>query len=139
VITMYSKAGGKAGAHSLAQRCESIGALSYLVVQTYENSYRRQFNNTRRSDLALGTIDRFAHLPLNSLLALLPTEENGTEPVKIFSNHVEISLRGYKLFETLMGEEMLLCKAVASLNTVSRKGKTNISLVELPEDDAVAE
>ncbi|KAJ6495864.1 hypothetical protein DFH09DRAFT_1103670 [Mycena vulgaris] len=102
---------------------------------------RQQFPgaNTRRSDLALGTIDQFAHLPSNSLLALLPNEENGTEPVKIFSNHVEISLRGYKLFETLMGEKMSLCKAVASLNTVRRKGKTNISLIELPEDDAVAE
>ncbi|KAJ6578795.1 hypothetical protein DFH09DRAFT_1361160 [Mycena vulgaris] len=57
VITMYSKNGGKAGAHSLAHSCESIGALSYFFVQTYEHSYRRQFKNTRRADLPLGAIE----------------------------------------------------------------------------------
>jgi hypothetical protein len=136
---MYSKGGGKAGVHSIAHRSESIGVLSYLFVQTYEYGFRRQFKNTRRSDLALGTINRFAHLPSNSFLALLPTEENNKAGVKVFPNHVEIGRRAYDLFEGLMAEKELVCKAVASLNTVRRKGQKNISLAEVPEDDGVAE
>jgi hypothetical protein len=38
-----------------------------------------------------------------------------------------------------MAEKEPLCKAVASLNTVRRKGQQHISLVEVPEDDGVAE
>ncbi|KAJ6482000.1 hypothetical protein C8R45DRAFT_831482, partial [Mycena sanguinolenta] len=135
VITMYTKGGGKAGPHAIAHRCESIGTLSYLFVQTYEHAFRRQFKNTRRADLALGTINRFAHLPSNSFLALVPAEDK----VKVLPNHVEIGPRGYSLFDTLMGEKDGLCKAVASLNTVRRKGKKNINLVDVPEDDGVAE
>ncbi|KAJ6592279.1 hypothetical protein DFH09DRAFT_906614, partial [Mycena vulgaris] len=139
VITMYSKNGGKAGAHSLAHSCESIGALSYLFVQTYEHSYRRQFKNTRRADLPLGAIERFAHLPSNYFLAILPMEANEGESVKIYAKHVEIGLRAYAMFESLVAEKELLCKAVATLNTVRRKGKIDISLAEFPEDDWVAE
>ncbi|KAJ7706818.1 hypothetical protein B0H17DRAFT_1125644 [Mycena rosella] len=109
--TMYSRNGGKAG--------------------TYENSYRRQFKNTRRADLSLGAIEQFAHLPSNSFLAILPIEANKAESVKIYANHVEIGSRAYAMFESLM--------AVVTLNTVRRKGKADISLAELPEDDWVAE
>ncbi|KAJ7708244.1 hypothetical protein B0H17DRAFT_1125013 [Mycena rosella] len=109
--TMYSRNGGKAG--------------------TYENSYRRQFKNTRRADLSLGAIERFAHLPSNSFLAIFPIKANKAESVKIYANHVEIGSRAYAMFESLM--------AVVTLNTVRRKGKADISLAELPEDDWVAE
>ncbi|KAJ7703686.1 hypothetical protein B0H17DRAFT_1127294 [Mycena rosella] len=136
VITMYSKSGGKAGAHSIAHRSESISALSYLFGQTYEHGFRRQFKNTRRSDLALGAINRFAHLPSNSFQALLPTEENNKASAKVFPNHVEIGRRAYDLCEGLMAEKGPVCKGVTSLNTVRRKGQKNISLLE---DDGVAE
>ena len=43
------------------------------------------------------------------------------------------------LFDTLMREKDGLRKAVASLNTVRRKGKKTIHLVDVPEDDGVAE
>ncbi|KAJ7698412.1 hypothetical protein B0H17DRAFT_1129930 [Mycena rosella] len=116
---MYSRNGGKAG--------------------TYENSYRRQFKNTRRADLSLGAIERFAHLPSNSFLALLRVEANEAESVKIYANHVEIGSRAYAMFESLMVEKETLCKAIATLNTLRRKGKADISLAELPEDDWAAE
>jgi hypothetical protein len=53
---------------------------------------------------------------------------------KVFSNYVEIGLVVYNIFEDLMTEKELLCKAVASLNTVQRKGQQHISLIEVPED-----
>ncbi|KAJ7603936.1 hypothetical protein B0H17DRAFT_968528 [Mycena rosella] len=123
MITMYSKNSGKAGAHSFTQGCQNIGALSYMFFQTYEHSYRRQFKNIRRRDSALGTL-RFAHLPSNSFMAIVPCEANTPEDVKIFASHIEIGLGGYKVFEELTAEKELLCKRVASLNTVRRKGKT---------------
>jgi hypothetical protein len=55
---------------------------------------------------------------------------------KVFSNYVEIGLVAYNIFEGLMAEKEPLCKAVASLNTVRRKGQQHISLIEVPEDGA---
>ncbi|KAJ7443786.1 hypothetical protein B0H11DRAFT_1747864, partial [Mycena galericulata] len=136
VITMYSKNGGKAGAHSFTQSCEN-GIPSYLLVQTYEHSYRRQFKSAHSRDSALGTI-RFAHLPSSSFLAIVPLEGD-LNGMKLFTGHVEIGLRAYHVLDALIGEKELLSKAVASLNTVRRKGMVNIDIVELAEDDGVAE
>jgi hypothetical protein len=71
------------------------------------------------------------HLPSNSFLAMLPA--GGT---KAFSNYVKSGLMVYNIFEDLMEP---LCKVVASLNTVRQQGQQHISLVEVPEDDGVAE
>ncbi|KAJ6611423.1 hypothetical protein B0H10DRAFT_1809601, partial [Mycena sp. CBHHK59/15] len=56
VLTMYSKNSGKAGAHSWVSACDSISALSYIVVQVYQHSYRQQFKVTHCNDVALGTL-----------------------------------------------------------------------------------
>jgi hypothetical protein len=50
---------------------------------------------------------------------------------------VEIGVQAYKLFEELQGEKVKLAKAIASLNTVWKKGKVDIHILELPEDDCV--
>jgi hypothetical protein len=42
-------------------------------------------------------------------------------------------------FAHKVGEKELLCKAVATLNTVRRKGRVNITLAEFHEDNWVAE
>ncbi|KAJ6484572.1 hypothetical protein DFH09DRAFT_949266, partial [Mycena vulgaris] len=130
VITMYSKNGGKAGAHSWTPTGESIGALSFVILQVYEHEYRRHFRIIPHRAAALGTI-RFEHLPANSFLALLPKDEG----VKTFHNHVEIGVRAHKIFEELVSEKELLAKAVLSLNTVRRKVKVNMHITELAEDD----
>ncbi|KAJ7436725.1 hypothetical protein B0H11DRAFT_2255972 [Mycena galericulata] len=132
VITMYSKNGGKTGAHSWVPSCDTIGSLSYMVVQLYQHSYRRQFKMQHRDYTALGTL-RFNHLPSNSFLFLLSQDDN--EGVSIFREHVEVGLRATKIFEELSDERELLAKAVASLNMVRRKGKTNVSLLEIEDDE----
>jgi hypothetical protein len=50
---------------------------------------------------------------------------------------VEIGVWAYKLFEELQGKKGKLSKAAASLNTVQRKGKADIHILELPEDRCV--
>ncbi|KAJ6592978.1 hypothetical protein B0H19DRAFT_1055639 [Mycena capillaripes] len=112
---MYLKGGGKTGAHLIAHHSDSIGALSILL-QTYENSSQCQLKNTRRLNLVMETINRFAHLPSNSFLALLPVEANNKDSVKVFYSQVEIGLQEYNLYGTLMVAREPLCKAVASLN-----------------------
>ncbi|KAJ7608628.1 hypothetical protein DFH06DRAFT_1148841 [Mycena polygramma] len=99
--------------------CKALRKLRTMGVHTIHSA-----------DAALGTV-RFAHLPAGSFLVLLPKDE----PVKIFHNHVEIGLRAYKLFNELADEKKLLASAVASLNTVRRKGKVDFHILELPEDD----
>ncbi|KAJ7664483.1 hypothetical protein DFH06DRAFT_1127895 [Mycena polygramma] len=54
-----------------------------------------------------------------NFLVLLPKDET----VKTFRDHVEIGFRAYSLFGDLEDEKEPLSKAVASLNTVRRKGK----------------
>ncbi|KAJ6583240.1 hypothetical protein B0H10DRAFT_2323602, partial [Mycena sp. CBHHK59/15] len=124
--------GGKPGAHSWTPTCESIGSLLYIVVQVYEHSFRRQFKITHQRDVALGTV-RSSHFPANSFLALIPKDDI----VKTFWDHVEVGIRTHKIFEELTMEKELLAKAVASLNTVRRKGQANIHITELAEDDGI--
>ncbi|KAJ6478183.1 hypothetical protein C8R45DRAFT_1216427 [Mycena sanguinolenta] len=131
VITMYSKNGGKAGAHSWAPTCDTIGSLSYLLVQLYQHSCGRQFKYTNRNYAALGTL-RFAHLPSNSFLFLLP-QAGGA--VANFQNHVEIDQTAQRIFAELIAEKEPLAKAVASLNTVRRKGKANVNILEMEEEE----
>ncbi|KAK6992640.1 hypothetical protein R3P38DRAFT_3430332 [Favolaschia claudopus] len=139
VVTMYSKNGGKAGAHSWVPTCESIGALSYILVQLYQHSYRRQFKFQDRNYRELGTL-RFTHLPSNSFLFLLPQGDlKNAEPIAEFRDHLEIGRKAYAVFEELDAERELLAKAVASLNTVRRKGKPNVNLVEVEEEEEEAE
>ncbi|KAJ6545247.1 hypothetical protein B0H19DRAFT_1075591 [Mycena capillaripes] len=125
---------GKAGTHSWTATCETIGALSFVVAQVYEHEFRRHFKKIHNADVHLG-IMRFAHLPVGSFVALLPKDE----AVKSQHNHVEIGVSAYKIFEELTDGKEKLSKAVASLNTVRRKGKANIHIMELPEDDCIDE
>ncbi|KAF8135369.1 hypothetical protein K438DRAFT_1640094, partial [Mycena galopus ATCC 62051] len=131
VMTMYSKSGGKAGTHGWVSTCDTIGSLSYMIVQLYQHSYRRQFKLTDRNYAALGTL-RFAHLPANSFLALLPRDD---ELIKHFPTHLQVGTQAQKIFDELRAETEALGKAVASLNTVQRKGKANANLVDIDEED----
>ncbi|KAJ7752256.1 hypothetical protein DFH07DRAFT_774550 [Mycena maculata] len=130
VVTMHSKNGDKAGAHSWTPTCSTTGALSFLVVQVYEQEHHRHFKVIPHYTAALGTV-RFEHLLANSFLALLPKEES----IKALHNHIEIGLHAHKSFKELVLEKDVLEKAVSSLNTVRRKGRANVHITQLPEDD----
>ncbi|KAJ7244492.1 hypothetical protein C8J57DRAFT_1242819 [Mycena rebaudengoi] len=84
--------------------------ISILIIATGSST------GLMRPDAALGTV-QFAHFPSNYFLALIPQED----PVKTFDD--------------LAMEREVLAKAVASLNTVRRKGKSNVNVVDVAEDD----
>lgn len=108
-----------------------------MAVQLHQHLYRRQFKCTDHNCAVLGTL-RFAHLLANSFLSILP-QEDVPETVKEFRQHVEIGPRGQKIFDKLSMELEVLAKAVASLKTIRRKGKANVNLLDLEEEEDIAE
>ncbi|KAJ7142427.1 hypothetical protein C8R44DRAFT_725783 [Mycena epipterygia] len=137
VITMYSKNRGKAGVHTWVPNCNNLGSLSYMVVQLHQHLYRHQFKCTDCNYAALGTL-QFAHLLANSFLSILP-QEDVPEMVKEFRQHIEIGPCGQKIFDKLSMELEVLAKAVTSLNTVQWKGKANVNLLDLEEEEDIVE
>jgi hypothetical protein len=59
--------------------------------------------------------------------------------VNNFRDHVEIGQRARQIFEELAAEKEKLAKAVASLNTVRRKGKANVNILEMDEEEEAEE
>ncbi|KAK0197786.1 hypothetical protein F5146DRAFT_1016763, partial [Armillaria mellea] len=68
---MYSKSAGKGANHSWVSSIESIGAVSYLVVQTYEHLNQRTFQQVHHQFAPMG-LSRIAHLLSNSFLTVVP-------------------------------------------------------------------
>lgn len=131
---MYSRNGGKTAGHSWVSRAESIGTLSYMVVQLFEQStsIRRTFQRIHRKFASMG-LSKFAHLPSNSFLTTVATKS-----LKIVSDdRVNVTIETLKIFEELAGEKENLIKAVTRLNTVRGKGKGNRNVLSVEESDDV--
>ncbi|KAJ7229028.1 hypothetical protein GGX14DRAFT_616418, partial [Mycena pura] len=130
VLAMYTRRGGKAAAHSILPSCENIGDVSYLLVQTFESFYRRQFRQTHSKDMHLG-IKRFAHLPSASFLTQIP----GGSDIKVSAANIEIGQAAYNIFRALHDEREKIVTAVATLNTVRRKRGQTASILDLEDAD----
>ncbi|KAJ7211725.1 hypothetical protein GGX14DRAFT_362431, partial [Mycena pura] len=129
VITMYTRGGGKAGAHSILPICDNIGVPSYLLVQIFEQNYRRQFRQTRQKDMQLG-IKHFAHITSASFLAQIPDPN-----IKASSINIDVGPAAYEIFQALHNEREKIGSAVATLNTVWRKGGQTISVLDFEEPE----
>jgi hypothetical protein len=57
----------------------------------------------------------------------------------MFRTHIEVGVASMKIYEELVQEKLDLAKAVACLNTIWLKGKANISIFTLVEEDGVEE
>jgi len=57
----------------------------------------------------------------------------------MFRTHIEVGVASMKIYEELVQEKLDLAKAVARLNTIWLKGKANISIFTLVEEDGVEE
>ncbi|KAJ7208611.1 hypothetical protein GGX14DRAFT_566827 [Mycena pura] len=133
VLTMYTKNGSKASAHSFTPQCDNIGRLSYIVVQIYEQHYMRSFSFTRRGDHL--HVLRFIHIPSTSFLAIIPPDHTP----RVAASHVELGNWAYQLFKGFDNEREAILKAAAALGTVKRKGGKAVSILDLDEDDGVEE
>src|SRR5882762_234435 len=52
-MAMYSQSGGKSSTHAWLSDSINIGAISYLVVQTYEYTYHCNFRTVHQRNAAL--------------------------------------------------------------------------------------
>lgn len=128
---MYAKGAGKGGNHSWVSSAESIGSLSYLVVQLYEHVNQRTFQSTHRQYRSMA-LSRIAHIPSNSFLVAVPTDS-----VKIAGDCVIVTQETLTEFKELVAEKEGIVKAVTSLNTVHRKGQKNCNVLTMEEVDDV--
>ena len=72
--------------------------------------------------------------PSLRFLFLLPPGSDA-ESVNIFRDHVEIGAKAQKIFDELQAETETLGRAVASLNTIRRKGKVNVYPLDMEENE----
>ena len=118
VIWMYSKGGGKYGAHSLVLQTPSIGQLSFMALQVYEQTFCGQFRafpNITRCVFAF----QYVHPPAVGFLcrvAQKPRHLDGeTGPMEICSESLN-------RFQTLSKNSESIGMAMRSLNQPRRRG-----------------
>lgn len=130
MITLYSKGAGKGGKHDYVDHVDSIGRVSYAFVQTYAHRTGRMFQRLHSASATLA-ISRFAHLPAGSILYRIPDKVNSKD------NVVEVSSEMALKYKKLLSEQKELVAGVTRLNTVQRRGKPNINVVDIEEEDDV--
>ena len=127
---MYSKGGGKAGAHAYIQAADTIGSISFVLAQTYEHAKGRTFRRIHSATAMVG-VSRFAHIPPGSVLFRVP------DKVTQMNNFVDLSSASTLKFNELLREKKELLWAATVLNTVQRRGAKNVNIVDLDDDDDV--
>ncbi|KAJ7444958.1 hypothetical protein B0H11DRAFT_1930745 [Mycena galericulata] len=101
----------------------------YILAQTFEHSSGRSFQRIHRASSMLG-VSHFAHLPPGSILVQVPDKVKLTA-VAVVSRNTAI------LLQTLKDELPGLTRMVTKLNTVQRKWKGNVNILDIEEDDCV--
>ncbi|THV04491.1 hypothetical protein K435DRAFT_649169, partial [Dendrothele bispora CBS 962.96] len=117
VTSLYSKGGGKSGAHSWVSSVDRIGAVSYISTQIYQWSGRRRFSTVHADyGAVLGRgLRRFAHIPSHSFLVLL-----NDSTVTLVQDGAQVSDIAWKMYQDLKDE----CEAIfTAVKTLSKKQK----------------
>ncbi|KAK0493753.1 hypothetical protein EDD18DRAFT_1053587, partial [Armillaria luteobubalina] len=104
-VTQFLRA-GKASNHSRILSSETIGAISYVIVQTYEHLNRQTFQCVHRQFTHMG-LSQITHLPSNSFLTVIPGDS-----VMISGDHINISVQTMIIFNNLTAEKDAIVKAV---------------------------
>jgi hypothetical protein len=115
---MYSQSGGKGSAHAWLSDSANIGAISYLVVQTYEYGYHRNFRTVhqRNATLHVGT---YALLPSDRFLRTLtatPTLSQDGRTLTLDDTQLQI-------FNELQGKLQGILRAVKAIVAARKKGR----------------
>jgi len=122
VIWLYAKGGGKNATHAWIAETNSIGELSYIVLQVYEQTLRAQFRaipNTASFVFAL----KYTQLPASGFHCRLPHRPRLLPGA---TGHMELSGDSLDRFQRLIREIASLRKAVKSPSSNRRKGKANV-------------
>ena len=117
-MAMYSQSGGKGSTHAWLSDSTNIGAISYLVVQTYEYAYHRNFRTVhqRNATLHVGT---YALLPSDRFLRILtatPTLSQDGRTLTVEDTQIQV-------FNELRGKLQDVLKAVKAIVAAGKKGR----------------
>ena len=117
---MYSQSGGKGNTHAWLSDSTNIGAISYLVVQTYEYAYHRNFRTVHQRNAALH-VPTYALLPSDRFLRILTAAPGPTfsqDGRMLNLNDTEI-----KVFNQLQAKLQDILKAAKAIIGARRKGR----------------
>ena len=117
-MAMYSQSGSKGSTHAWLSDSTNIGAISYLVVQTYEYAYHRTFRTIHQQNAALH-IGTYALLPSDRFLRTLtvtPTLNQDGRMLNLDDTEIQV-------FNQLQAKLQDVLKAVIAIVGASRKGR----------------
>jgi hypothetical protein len=115
---MYSQSGGKGSAHAWLSDSTNIGAISYLVVQTYEYAYHRNFRTVHQRNAALH-VGTYVLLPSDRFLRTLtatPTLSQDGRTLTLDDTQLQI-------FNDLQGKLQEISRAVKAIVAARKKGR----------------
>ncbi|KAF9646213.1 hypothetical protein BDM02DRAFT_3189012 [Thelephora ganbajun] len=124
VLALYSKEAGAGINHAWQQSTNSIGAISYLIVQAYEaptSGRTNSFRSVLNSQVAMWADRAFLHVPVTQFLCKLQDPPTSTMPGKL-----TLSGKDWLVFQKMAGSSSLrenLAKAIKELNAATRGKK----------------
>ena len=124
VLALYSREAGAGNKHAWQELTDSIGAISYLVVQAYEapsSGHTNQFWSLLNSQVKAQADRAFLHVPATQFLCRLQDL-----PVPVVPGKLCLSAKDWLVFQKLAGSAPLreeLAQAIKDLNGATRKEK----------------
>jgi hypothetical protein len=115
---MYSQSGGKGSMHAWLSDSTNIGAISYLVVQTYEYAYHHNFRTVHQRNAALH-VGTYVLLPSDRFLCTLtatPTLSQDGRTLTLDDTQLQI-------FNDLQGKLQAISRAVKAIVAARKKGQ----------------
>ena len=119
---MYSQSGGKGSAHAWLSDSTNIGAISYLVVQTYEYAYHRNFRTVHQRNAALH-VGTYVLLPSDRFLRTLtatPTLSQDGRTLTLDDTQLQI----FNDLQEKIQDILRAVKAIVAAHKNSRAGHT---------------
>ena len=106
---MYSQSGGKGNGHAWLSDSTNTGAISYLVVQTYEYAYHRNFRTVHQR-IATLHVGMFALLPSDRFLRALTATPPPTRSQD--GRTLTLDAAQFQIFNELRGKLQDILRAV---------------------------
>ena len=130
VITMYEKSGGKGARHSWTSLTTSIGALSYLAVQCYQNTWQSQF---WAMECVVTRTTRFTLLSSLAFLCIVP---QGMVHRSTSNHFIELHPGSFEdIFKRVYSEKNVVLVAVRGLLKPPRANKHLVANMIEDADD----
>jgi hypothetical protein len=117
-MAMYSQSGGKGSTHAWLSDSTNISAISYLIVQTHEYAYYRNFQIVHQQNAALH-VGTYALLPSNQFLHIL----TATPTLNHHSRMLNLDDTEIQVFNQLQAKLQDVLKAIRAVVEAHKKGQ----------------